>query len=92
VAKLFGLLMALAVCIALPADARDRTQVTKFRTANPCPSTQRIKGACPGWEVDHVKPLHCGGADIPANMQWLSVKDHKKKTAKERRDKCRAYR
>jgi 5-methylcytosine-specific restriction endonuclease McrA len=29
------------------------------------------RGACPGWEVDHVIPLACGGCDAVANMQWL---------------------
>jgi hypothetical protein len=26
-----------------------------------------------GYVVDHVKPLECGGADAPSNMQWQTV-------------------
>jgi hypothetical protein len=25
--------------------------------------------AMPGYVIDHVKPLECGGADLPGNMQ-----------------------
>lgn len=45
-----------------------------FRKNNPCPATGRTKGACPGWHVDHVIPLACGGADSPSNMQWLTAR------------------
>jgi len=27
----------------------------------------------PGYVVDHIIPLQCGGADSPANMQWLTI-------------------
>jgi len=27
----------------------------------------------PGYVVDHVNPLECGGADDPSNMQWQTV-------------------
>ena len=27
----------------------------------------------PGYVVDHITPLACGGADTPANMQWQTV-------------------
>lgn len=37
-----------------------------------------------GYEVDHVKPLSEGGTDDPSNMQLLTVKQHDRKTAKER--------
>ena len=50
---------------------------------HPCPATGMQRGACPGWQVDHIKPLKCGGADAPANMQWLTVHDHKLKTKRE---------
>ena len=55
---------------------------------NPCPATGKARGACPGWQVDHIKPLKCGGADLPHNMQWLTVEQHKIKTAREAKD-CR---
>jgi len=28
-------------------------------------------GSCPGWAIDHVVSLACGGADIVANLMWL---------------------
>jgi hypothetical protein len=47
--------------------------------SHPCPSTGKTKGRCPGYVVDHVKPLCAGGADRPSNMQWQTVKEAKKK-------------
>jgi hypothetical protein len=32
-----------------------------------------IPGACPGFVVDHIKPLKRGGADAPGNMQWQTT-------------------
>ena len=37
-----------------------------------------------GYVVDHIKPLACGGADDPSNMQWQSVGDAKVKDRVER--------
>lgn len=48
----------------------------EFRKYNPCPATGRTTGACPGWHVDHIVPLACGGADKPYNMQWLTAKEN----------------
>jgi 5-methylcytosine-specific restriction endonuclease McrA len=55
-----------------------------FRAERPCPSTGLLVGACPGFQIDHIKPLHLGGKDEPANMQWLSVEEHRAKTERER--------
>jgi len=41
-----------------------------FQHRHPCPATGQSTGACPGWVVDHVVPLACGGTDSPVNMQW----------------------
>src|SRR5262249_43230383 len=38
----------------------------------------------PGYIVDHIVPLQCGGADTPANMQWQTLKDAKIKDRTER--------
>ena len=58
---------------------RDPAMKAAFRRNHPCPSTGRIRGACPGYEVDHVRPLACGGADDPANMQWLTKEANRAK-------------
>jgi len=51
----------------------------EFQRANPCPSTGRATGACPGYVVDHVVPLKRGGPDAPGNMQWQSIEAAKAK-------------
>src|SRR5262245_33530824 len=33
----------------------------------------------PGYVVDHIRPLECGGADAPWNMQWQTVEQAKAK-------------
>jgi hypothetical protein len=38
----------------------------------------------PGYVIDHIKPLACGGADAPANMQWQTVAAAKAKDKVER--------
>lgn len=42
----------------------------EFKKAQPCPSTGKSSGTCPGYVIDHVTPLKRGGADTPSNMQW----------------------
>jgi hypothetical protein len=56
------------------AKARD-----DFKRAHPCPATGKTYGACPGWVIDHVKPLKRGGADDPSNMQWQTRSAAKEK-------------
>jgi hypothetical protein len=41
----------------------------EFQHLQPCPSTGRPAGACPGYVVDHIIPLKRGGIDAPSNMQ-----------------------
>lgn len=55
------------------AIKRSTTQRALFVRAYPCPATGAVSGACPGWGVDHVIPLACGGCDAPMNMQWLPL-------------------
>lgn len=38
----------------------------------------------PGYVVDHVVPLACGGADAPGNMQWQTIEAAKAKDRVER--------
>jgi hypothetical protein len=55
-----------------------------FKRQQPCPSTGRSSGSCPGYVIDHVNPLECGGADDPSNMQWQTIADGKAKDKTER--------
>jgi hypothetical protein len=50
--------------------ARSSSAKHAFEKSNPCPSTGKASGACPGYVIDHVTPLKRGGADSPSNMQW----------------------
>jgi len=86
-------IVATLATIVLPYEAlaRDRSVPQRFQQVHPCPSTGARKGACPGWERDHILPLCRGGADHPANMQWLSTEQHKAKTRGDIKD-CRAFR
>ena len=83
---LAALLHQLNVAYAQPADprycgapARDedgrihRSEAAKraFAKLYACPATGKHSASCPGWAIDHVVPLACGGCDSPANMQWL---------------------
>lgn len=63
-------------CGFVPRDAqgnikRNATELAHFQQIHPCPSTGLKIGACPGWAIDHVWSLACGGCDAVGNMQWL---------------------
>ena len=55
-----------------------------FKREQPCPSNGKSSGSCPGYVIDHVKPLECGGADNPSNMQWQTIAAGKAKDKTER--------
>jgi hypothetical protein len=63
---------------------RSKAAKSAFERQAPCPSTGKTHGACPGYVVDHVQALECGGADAPSNMQWQTVADAKAKDKTER--------
>ena len=65
--------------VSLPSDARDPAARRAFLKTHPCPSTGRTSGPCRGFVVDHIKPLCAGGPDTPANMQWQSLEESKRK-------------
>lgn len=79
-----ALLLALAISLAMgAADARiprSSAAVAAFKRANPCPLNDARRGACPGYEVDHIQPLCASGPDVPDNMQWLTHAEHRQKT------------
>lgn len=76
--------VACALSIAmLPAHAaadRSRSVRAEFQRSNPCPSTGKTRGACPGYQADHIRSLCAGGVDRAGNLQWLTVGQHKAKT------------
>ena len=67
------------------AAQRDHRARAAFLKAEPCPVTGKARGACPGYVVDHIIPLACGGLDHPSNMQWQTAADAKEKDRWERR-------
>lgn len=82
------LLLAAALAAGAAAAQRSAAERLAFVRENPCPATGLRRGACPGWEVDHIVPLCAGGADTRANMHWLSKDDHRFKTLVDVRE-CR---
>lgn len=76
----FAAVIALAFAACAEPPRRDPAQRAAFQRANPCPSTLSRRGPCPGYQVDHIVALCAGGADAPANMQWLSIARHRLKT------------
>ena len=79
-------------CVAQPARTasgsimRSRVVLREFRAVHPCPATGKSTGACPGWAIDPVIPLACGGCDAVINLQWLPdvAKSSSAPTAKDR--------
>lgn len=58
------------------------------RSSTPRRTFMRASGYAtgrPGYVVDHIVPLACGGADHPDNMQWQTVEDAKAKDRIERK-------
>ncbi len=78
-----ALLAALAVALQASAAVRSHSARAEFQRAVPCPATGQRRGGCPGYVVDHVLPLACGGDDRPSNMQWQTVADAKAKDREE---------
>ena len=66
---------------------RSHAAKAAFERERPCPSTGKTSGRCPGYIVDHVRALECGGPDDPSNMQWQTTADAKAKDKLERQ--CR---
>lgn len=87
VRAVFLVLVAAMGVLDVDATSRGRSRAARaeFVRAKPCPATGLPRGACPGWVIDHVEALACGGADSPANMQWQTVADAKAKDKWERK-------
>ncbi len=50
---------------------------TAFRRANPCPATGLTSGPCPGYVIDYINPIACGGTNTLMNLQWDTVEQAK---------------
>lgn len=50
-------------------------QKATFERLYHCPRTGKIRGACPGYIIDHVVPLCAGGAYDPLNTQMWRNQD-----------------
>ncbi len=67
-----------------PRTKHDRTK----RSAKAKDDFMRSSGyphGRPGYVVDHIVPLACGGADSPSNMQWQTKAEAKAKDRVERK-------
>lgn len=71
------LIALLALCLihggADAGPTRSSAAKAEFKAGHPCPANGRRSGACPGYVIDHLVPLACGGADAPRNMQWQTI-------------------
>ena len=84
--KSYAILVILFLLPSISNAEYHRSQKAKaiFKYSHPCPATQRTKGSCPGYIIDHINPLACGGADTPENMQWQTKIEAKDKDKWER--------
>lgn len=89
--NLHTLFLALAITglgLPTPSDAhikRSQSAKVEFKQQHHCPENGASKGPCKGYVIDHIKPLACGGADRPENMQWQTKDDAKAKDKWERK-------
>lgn len=85
----------LAIFVAWYASHADATTPrgsaapAAFRKVVACPSTHQFTGPCPGWIMDHLHSLRCGGLDVPENLWWQTVAEAKLKDTQE--DECWRY-
>jgi hypothetical protein len=71
---------ACAISMGASAEyARSKKVLRSFVNQQACPTTGLHRLPCKGWVIDHVKPLACGGADDPSNLQWQTREDAKAK-------------
>ena len=83
--RIAAALLAVLSCSAASAAHRSSSAKHHFRQQHPCPTNPSPSGRCPGYVIDHVVPLACGGADDPSNMQWQTTAAAKAKDRWERK-------
>lgn len=82
-------LLLLLALFAVSADAcvtRSRSAKAAFARTHVCPSTGLKKLPCPGYVLDHIKALACGGKDAPENLQYQTIAEGKAKDKWERKE------
>ncbi len=70
-------------CKTCPRDANGRILRSATARAQFLRRTGYPHGR-PGYVVDHIVPLECGGTDSPGNMQWQTAAEAKAKDRTER--------
>jgi len=65
------------------SEKRSSKAKAEFQRLHPCPRNGATRGRCPGYDIDHIEPLCAGGPDVPGNMQWLTLEEHREKTRKD---------
>lgn len=50
---------------------RNSSVIKAYRRVHPCPSTLLFSDSCPGWSINHIIPLACGGCDSVSNLVWM---------------------
>jgi hypothetical protein len=80
--KALAACLAFAAC-AVAAEPRSTQARAEFIRSTPCPAPHGKR--CPGYIIDHVIPLACGGVDAPSNMQWQTKADAAAKDKLERK-------
>jgi hypothetical protein len=68
---------------SVPRDAKGRIQRSDAARHSFARRTGYPNGR-PGYVIDHIVPLACGGADAPSNMQWQTIAEAKAKDRTER--------
>ena len=71
-------------CVTCERDSHGRIKRSlearkAFKKMQPCPSTGKSFGRCPGYIIDHIIPLKRGGLDDPYNMQLQTIEESKEK-------------
>lgn len=79
--------LLIMACTGIANAEQHRSEAAKndFKHSHPCPANGNDHGPCPGYVIDHEKPLACGGADDPSNMQWQTTAESKAKDKWERK-------
>ena len=69
--------------VAVPRDSHGHIKRSEATKAAFNQQTGYTNGR-PGYVIDHIKPLACGGPDAPSNMQWQTIEAAKAKDKVER--------